>query len=804
MSTKVELIITGDSRDGVQAIEALQRAGAQATSLLEREFAQLGTQSSLVFENQRKAATAAYEKIKTSGLATADELARAEKAHIARIKELDDAQRGVERSAMSLSSAYGAVATAIAAVGVGQFVSEMTEAKVAIDRVEASLRTTFESRSGSEFAFVAEEADRLNLVLTSTAASYAKIAAASKGTILEGEKTRAIFTGIAEASTALGLSAYDTEGMLNALQQMISKGNVQAEELRGQLGERLPGAFSLAAKAMGVTEQQLNKMLERGEVLASDLLPKLAQALHEKYGKAATEAAGKMQGALNEASNAWDALLRKSADTLPMVGTVNVATEAVKLLTNNLDVAVAGMAAMTAGAVVTNLGAIATLMKSMAGSATMIAAGQAGLVGLVGGGAYLAAREAVSWLDKELYERFDVNFTGEAFYNEQEARNQEAQKRLDKVLGDREAKARELAAAKAKAAAEEEAGREKRLKEIQKHNDRIIEIEKRTVAARLKIEQDHLQQTTSAYEAAVKSLDSLIDARQAVREQLAARNAADAAKTAPDRDALNTYLDRQDEIRNAEQKISSSFSMTAEQKAQAYANLVEKSAEYNQAVVDGEAEIISALQAEADYQENKERLQKRINELFDDEEEKRTSAALTFAEKMLDAQAQVKAVEERVAALDLVLDRMNNKEVNIIFKATGAEQIMQAAGYKSYGEYYTLGGKTYWSDDNSLADNGTSFASADPNAPFGTYAPKIIGSFATGTPYVPRTGLALIHEGERIIPAEQNRQGNFGGQIIQFSGGLNLTLPNVTDQKTARELAREILPELRRLGERYA
>ena len=41
----------------------------------------------------------------------------------------------------------------------------------------------------------------------------------------------------------MGLSADQTSGVLLALQQMISKGTVQAEELRGQLGERLPGAL---------------------------------------------------------------------------------------------------------------------------------------------------------------------------------------------------------------------------------------------------------------------------------------------------------------------------------------------------------------------------------------------------------------------------------------------------------------------------------------------------------------------------------------------------------------------------------
>lgn len=45
-----------------------------------------------------------------------------------------------------------------------------------------------------------------------------------------------------------------------------------------------------------------------------------------------------------------------------------------------------------------------------------------------------------------------------------------------------------------------------------------------------------------------------------------------------------------------------------------------------------------------------------------------------------------------------------------------------------------------------------------------------VPQFAEGTPYVPNTGLALIHQGERIIPAAQNR-GSFGGNIIIHVNG---------------------------------
>jgi cob(I)alamin adenosyltransferase len=79
----------------------------------------------------------------------------------------------------------------------------------------------------------------------------------------------------------------------------MSKGTVQAEELRGQLGERIPGAFQMAARAMGVSAAELNKLLEQGKVLSDDFLPKFAQELRRTFAGALPEAVDSAQANLN-------------------------------------------------------------------------------------------------------------------------------------------------------------------------------------------------------------------------------------------------------------------------------------------------------------------------------------------------------------------------------------------------------------------------------------------------------------------------------------------------------------------------
>jgi tape measure domain-containing protein len=82
----------------------------------------------------------------------------------------------------------------------------------------------------------------------------------------------------------MGLSAEDSKGAMLALGQIMGKGKVQAEELRGQIGERIPGAFNIAARAMGMTTQQLDKAMEQGQIMAEDFLPKFSNELKKTFG----------------------------------------------------------------------------------------------------------------------------------------------------------------------------------------------------------------------------------------------------------------------------------------------------------------------------------------------------------------------------------------------------------------------------------------------------------------------------------------------------------------------------------------
>lgn len=103
------------------------------------------------------------------------------------------------------------------------------------------------------------------------------------GNVRDAEKA---FVGVAAGIRGTGGSLEQLDSALLATTQVFAKGKVSAEELRQQIGERLPGAFSLFAESMGMTPQELDKALEKGQVSLLDF-QKFAEKLFAEYGESA-------------------------------------------------------------------------------------------------------------------------------------------------------------------------------------------------------------------------------------------------------------------------------------------------------------------------------------------------------------------------------------------------------------------------------------------------------------------------------------------------------------------------------------
>lgn len=119
-----------------------------------------------------------------------------------------------------------------------------------------------------EWTYLMNTANRIGISFAEAAPAYAKFAISAKSFGLNGQETRFIFENMAQAARVAGLTADEFAGTLKAVEQAFSKGTVQAEELRGQLGDRLPGAFTAFARASNQTTAELSKDMENSAVKA--------------------------------------------------------------------------------------------------------------------------------------------------------------------------------------------------------------------------------------------------------------------------------------------------------------------------------------------------------------------------------------------------------------------------------------------------------------------------------------------------------------------------------------------------------
>ena len=160
-------------------------------------------------------------------------------------------------------------------------VTELTAMNNALLAIEGSLEG-----AGKASNFLSTISQKLGADFKVLNTEYVKFAAAGKESKSTAYEIRDAFAAIAETSVVLNLRADETHGILKAVTQMMSKGKVQAEELRGQLGEHLPGAFEIVAKGMGKTTAELDDMLKSGKIMSEELIQILPKALRDAYGKA--------------------------------------------------------------------------------------------------------------------------------------------------------------------------------------------------------------------------------------------------------------------------------------------------------------------------------------------------------------------------------------------------------------------------------------------------------------------------------------------------------------------------------------
>lgn len=219
----------------------------------------------------------------------------------ASINNTSDAFNNLASNAIKLSGAFYSVMGALNAY------KAIMNAGLKRDSAQRAAKFVLGDKASEAETFIRGLADKTGLNISEGLSSYAKFAAGAQGSMSQ-EQTQELFGNATAMSRLMGLSNDELNGILKAFEQMASKGKIQAEELRGQLGDRMAGAFKLFAEALGMTATELDAAMKNGKILSSDTLPKVAKQMGLMIDKAGgwAEVAKSTQTALGKLANNWD------------------------------------------------------------------------------------------------------------------------------------------------------------------------------------------------------------------------------------------------------------------------------------------------------------------------------------------------------------------------------------------------------------------------------------------------------------------------------------------------------------------
>lgn len=300
------------------------------TRELKNESKKLGAEL-LDLERNGQRNTKAYRDLEKQYKETTKQALEGDKA----LKKLDQQVGDNFRSVGHYEKATRFLKNALAEMGLafGAFegVRYLIDSQVKLDSLSLSLKNVSDNsiEYGKNVEFLRKLSKDYGQDLLGLTETYKNFIASTDNSSLSLEERRRIYESIIKAGSSLALSNDDVAGTLRAVQQMFSKGTVQAEELRQQLGDRLPGAFQLMAKSMGVTEEVLGDMMKKGLVLADDVMPRFATELEKSMGANARARVNTLGGSwnnlknevllyFNEAQSGYD-INRSLADTLNYV-----------------------------------------------------------------------------------------------------------------------------------------------------------------------------------------------------------------------------------------------------------------------------------------------------------------------------------------------------------------------------------------------------------------------------------------------------------------------------------------------------
>ena len=161
------------------------------------------------------------------------------------------------------------------------------------------------TKSTQDWQYIQEQAFKTGTDIEVVAKGYRNFFSSARMAGFDKEGIQNMYADVLLSTRAIGATTQQTEGALLALEQMISKGTVSMEELRRQLGNALPGAFEIGAKAMNMTTAEFNNFVKKGQLASTEFVPKFIVQLKKEYSSGFKDISETVSYASVRMTNAW-------------------------------------------------------------------------------------------------------------------------------------------------------------------------------------------------------------------------------------------------------------------------------------------------------------------------------------------------------------------------------------------------------------------------------------------------------------------------------------------------------------------
>jgi len=285
--------------------------------------------------------------------------------------EIDKVKKSSDTASKALSGLRGAAISLGGVYAVQNFAKSIIDTRIAIEGLQSKMiqAVGITGNVTAEIERLRNMSNELGLEFMSTGNQFASFAAAARASGLDMGSVRDVFYETAKAGTAMKLSSADMSLVFSALTQIAGKGVVSMEEMRQQLGERIPIAMAAMASGLNMTIPALTELISDGALPAKEGLEALARGFRENEDLAASFAAGAsgLQANLNRLQNSVTELKSGIAENETVMGSMNRTMERLNQIVADPSFA-------------DGLAAIATTIGFIAESAALAVAGIGSLV----------------------------------------------------------------------------------------------------------------------------------------------------------------------------------------------------------------------------------------------------------------------------------------------------------------------------------------------------------------------------------------------------------------------------------------